>query len=334
MIHKASPKLLAVVFSVLVLCFLTVFYLFAWTEPSVAPPGGNVAAPLNISSTAQTKTGRLTFTEFYDSNNTAYYVNPAGQTILAGKVGIGSTSVPASRLHVRGGSMVASGFDNVVANAFGTAGVEIGFLTGSSSGMIRSGLQADGVFAPIDIQATAVRIGPYIVGAPTVPDRPFLVVGTVDSRHTATFESLPGAAGPNTAMGIAIGHLLLSGVNYRSIQALNRNWSTGAVSYENLAINMMGGNVGIGTATPTARLDVNGGINFNGQKMCSVTSTAAGSPYRDTILVPAGWTAVTCQNWANSVEPGPHSWQLGCIFTNSFSWGAAGGGIPPSNCGW
>lgn len=32
---------------------------YAWTEPSASPPGGNIAAPINVSSTAQTKTGWL-----------------------------------------------------------------------------------------------------------------------------------------------------------------------------------------------------------------------------------------------------------------------------------
>jgi hypothetical protein len=31
----------------------------AWTAPTTNPPGGNVAAPLNVSSSAQTKQGRL-----------------------------------------------------------------------------------------------------------------------------------------------------------------------------------------------------------------------------------------------------------------------------------
>ena len=35
------------------------FSVFAFTEPTLAPPGGNVAAPINTSSAAQTKTGKL-----------------------------------------------------------------------------------------------------------------------------------------------------------------------------------------------------------------------------------------------------------------------------------
>lgn len=35
-------------------------YVYAWTAPTATPPSSNVAAPINVSSTAQTKTGDLT----------------------------------------------------------------------------------------------------------------------------------------------------------------------------------------------------------------------------------------------------------------------------------
>lgn len=95
-------------FTSVVLLSLAISFTFAaWQEPSSSPPDGNVSAPINISSTAQTKSGGLTlqgdFTApiFYDSDNTDYYVNPAGQTVLAGNVGIGTTS-PGAKLEVNG----------------------------------------------------------------------------------------------------------------------------------------------------------------------------------------------------------------------------------------
>lgn len=57
---KLSPVL---VFSTIILSFalaLGINLVFAWTEPGADPPGGNVAAPINVSSTAQTKAGTLT----------------------------------------------------------------------------------------------------------------------------------------------------------------------------------------------------------------------------------------------------------------------------------
>ncbi|MFH1366941.1 MAG: fibronectin type III domain-containing protein [Patescibacteria group bacterium] len=51
-------------FSLIFCLFLGGFFVFgpearAWTEPTAAPPGGNVAAPINVSATTQTKIGTL-----------------------------------------------------------------------------------------------------------------------------------------------------------------------------------------------------------------------------------------------------------------------------------
>jgi len=293
MTQKISPKLLTLVFSVLVLCFLATIYIFAWTEPGSAPPTGNVIAPLNTSSTAQTKTGNLTFPIFYDSNNTSYYVNPAStySAILAGRVGIGTTT-PGVPLQVESGSIVVRGFSNVGASSL--EGMELGYILTSDVGVIRTAYP-DGVFVPLDIQASAVRIGPFIPSAVLIPDRPFLVVGTIGLfRHTATFEG--DAASDNWRRGIAIGELRESNdpANiYRSIQAFNRNYSTGAVTWENLLINKYGGNVGIrtGSTAPGGALRVNtdasGNANYfqvNGDTNVGVelrSGTALGTPYID-----------------------------------------------------
>ena len=56
---EISPKLVALSFGILVLVFAVGFYILAWTEPTQAPPGGNVATPLNISDIGQTKAGWL-----------------------------------------------------------------------------------------------------------------------------------------------------------------------------------------------------------------------------------------------------------------------------------
>jgi len=45
--------------SILAVFFLAVSLAYAWTEPSVAPPNGNISAPLNVSSNIQTKAGQL-----------------------------------------------------------------------------------------------------------------------------------------------------------------------------------------------------------------------------------------------------------------------------------
>jgi len=59
MTKSIPPKIIALVFGILVLCFSISFYIFAWTEPSANPPQGNVDVPLNVSGTPQGKLGNL-----------------------------------------------------------------------------------------------------------------------------------------------------------------------------------------------------------------------------------------------------------------------------------
>src|SRR3989338_1636118 len=62
--------------------FFIAAVVFAWTEPSSAPPTGNVPAPLNVSGTSQTKSGELTFPKMVDYNDTGYYVDPHANSWL------------------------------------------------------------------------------------------------------------------------------------------------------------------------------------------------------------------------------------------------------------
>jgi len=57
--NQISPKIISLSFAVLVLLSVTAFYIFAWTEPTAPPPGGNVAVPLNTGGDSQYKTGKL-----------------------------------------------------------------------------------------------------------------------------------------------------------------------------------------------------------------------------------------------------------------------------------
>jgi len=72
-------KAVALSVGVLAMASLIGFLVFAWTEPSQAPPGGNVPAPINVGSTAQTKTGNLTLPNLYlnavDNEGNIYSTN-------------------------------------------------------------------------------------------------------------------------------------------------------------------------------------------------------------------------------------------------------------------
>ncbi|MBU2579531.1 hypothetical protein KKF19_00955 [Patescibacteria group bacterium] len=85
-----KTQTIALYFSIIIVAIASVFWvnglILAWTTPVSAPPGSNVAAPLNVGSTAQTKSGSLISSSdmrapiFYDQNNTGYYVDPAGMS--------------------------------------------------------------------------------------------------------------------------------------------------------------------------------------------------------------------------------------------------------------
>ncbi|MDO8265205.1 MAG: hypothetical protein Q7T34_02450, partial [Candidatus Parcubacteria bacterium] len=89
---KISPKLVSLSFGVLVLTFALGFYIFAWTEPGQAPPGGNILAPLNIGPAGQSKEGGLILNTGGASS---------GLIVDKGDVGIGITT-PGYKLDVVG----------------------------------------------------------------------------------------------------------------------------------------------------------------------------------------------------------------------------------------
>lgn len=76
-----KTKFIQILVGIIVVVFITLIA-NAFTEPSLTPPGGNVSAPLNTSATTQTKTGKLLFPWFEDSDSLGYYVDPGGTSWL------------------------------------------------------------------------------------------------------------------------------------------------------------------------------------------------------------------------------------------------------------
>lgn len=80
----------------------------AWTGPTSAPPNGNVAAPINVGTTAQVKNGGLSV------NTLAVF----GNGTLSGKFGIGS-STPWQKLSVAGNVLATGEVIGTLASGYG-----------------------------------------------------------------------------------------------------------------------------------------------------------------------------------------------------------------------
>ena len=92
---QISPKIVSLIFAILVICFAIAFYVVAsWDEPGSVPPTGNVPAPLNVSNNPQIKSGSLRLGGLTVDNDTLLATS-------AGNVGIGTTS-PSQKLDVDG----------------------------------------------------------------------------------------------------------------------------------------------------------------------------------------------------------------------------------------
>ena len=59
------------------------FIVYSWNEPVANMPSG-YTAPLNTSSTAQSKTGEIGASLFRDADNSNYYINPSGNSKISG----------------------------------------------------------------------------------------------------------------------------------------------------------------------------------------------------------------------------------------------------------
>jgi hypothetical protein len=86
---------------------------------------------------------------------------------------------------------------------------------------------------------------------------------------------------------------------------------------------------------PVGSASTDGRVGETTQALTGVHKICSGvddGNFRDSIEVDDGWSTTTCLGWARSIGGG--DWQMGCLFSNGFSWGATNGGIPSPNCGW
>src|SRR3954470_10890717 len=116
--------------------------------------------------------------------------------------------------------------------------------------------------------------GSATVGANVLPTSSALEVRSSGGN----FNTLFGMKTSDFNNGVA-GSLVIFGFNSNvgNTTSLIQGYTNGSNSVGNIAFNYLGGNVGIGTSTPTTKLDVNRNANFNGP----LTGTNIQAQYQD-----------------------------------------------------
>ena len=130
MFYSNFQKTIALLVGVVAMALAISYFVFAWTEPTQAPPGGNVPAPLNVGSAGQSKAGGLIL-------NTGEAAT--GLIVQHGNVGIGTTE-PEMQLDVNG---------DVLIRSTDGAGLHIGETGGYDQRRILLGYNSNGDYAEI-----------------------------------------------------------------------------------------------------------------------------------------------------------------------------------------
>lgn len=239
--QRNISQTLALCLGVFVLSFLIGLAVLAWTEPGAAPPGGNVSAPINVSNTAQRKTGALRVGGFISDSAT-------NLATLSGNVGIGTTA-PETKLHIYNPNPVTISFPDDI-------------LTFSRAGVINKTVfkYKNGDF-PLTISSGGKDIltlkGSGNVGIGTTePGTKLEVAGQIKVAGVA----VAGASDEILTFSRA-GVAMKTVFKYKSGEYPLTISSVGGTPYtEKDILTLRGsGNVGIGTTEPTSKLQVSGG---------------------------------------------------------------------------
>ena len=204
-------------------------------------------------------------------------INQAGTVVIGGNVGIGTTS-PDSKLQVSGDAYVTGQFGQGVAIANKIAAYGGEFRASGASAQIFFGRSGSSVGSgAIGADST------YVFRVWTTPGfgNPFVIkqdgnvgIGTTDPTATLNVKNSSATALPATsgttqsasALRVDNGNVVLDFGSYSSNGAswIQSSLVSNLATTFPISLNPNGGNVGIGTASPTHKLHVNGDMRLTG----------------------------------------------------------------------
>lgn len=255
-------------FKVIALALLLSFglsYVYAWTAPTVTPPGGNVEAPVNTSATSQYKSGALGVGGIIHGYSNAYF---------DGNVGVG-TAAPTADLHVY---THAAGRAMLRLEATSENAYLVLDRTGDTATMVNKNdgtLRINHSGNSTDAHLVILNSGNVGVGT-TTPAYKLEVLGAI-AASVANLTSRIGFI-IQSSYGQA---LIMSGGGHGSGMGFyTDSVSAGGPPDAKMVIQTGTGNVGIGTAVPAQKLSVagtiestSGGVKFPDGSVQTTAST-------------------------------------------------------------
>ena len=282
-----KQTLILITIPVLTICFGIAFYALGWTNPTANPPSGNVYTPINTGPVGQSKEGGLIVNTGGASN---------GLVVQTGNVGIGTTNPTGfnnAKLVVEGNIAFQSNLtDYYISGPANGGAIRIKSSGGTTDRYIQLGLiDNNATFAP----HLTVKDGGNVGIGTSTPGAKLSVIG--DSIYL----------GGNNSWGTSImNHNDSSGNTWRWVtgggtgdgnipvggMAFHKDGAFSPLQIKNDGTVFMNvGNVGIGTSSPTKKLDVAGEVHASGD----ICTDAGGGKCLSSnpAIYDSGWMAVT-----------------------------------------